>query len=61
LTRIDAVGEAGGIVEAAVCYTGDVTDPEKGLYDLEYYLNFARELEACGIHVLAIKDMVSNS
>ncbi|KAL3769023.1 LOW QUALITY PROTEIN: hypothetical protein ACHAWO_006789 [Cyclotella atomus] len=54
---IDAVGEAGGIVEAAVCYTGDVTDPKKGLYDLEYYLNFTRKLEACGIHVLAIKDM----
>lgn len=56
---IDAVGEAGGIVEAAVCYTGDVTNPKRGLYDLEYYLSFVRELEAIGIHVLAIKDMVS--
>jgi hypothetical protein len=55
---IDAVGQAGGIVEAAVCYTGDVTDPKRGLYDLEYYLSFVRELEAIGIHVLAIKDMV---
>eukprot|EP00956_Cyclotella_meneghiniana_P045341 scaffold363744_cov142-Cyclotella_meneghiniana.AAC.1 len=54
---IDAVGTAGGVVEAAVCYTGDVTDPKRGLYDLEYYLNFVRELEAEGIHVLAIKDM----
>lgn len=45
-------------MEAAVCYTGDVTDPKKGLYDLEYYLNFTCELEASGIHVLAIKDMV---
>lgn len=54
---IDAVGQAGGIVEAAVCYTGDVSDPKKGLYDLEYYLKFVRELEAQGIHVLAIKDM----
>ena len=52
---IDAVGTAGGIVEAAVCYTGDVSDPKKGLYDLEYYLNFVRELEAQGIHALAIK------
>ena len=52
---IDAVGEAGGIVEAAVCYTGDVTDQNRGLYDLEYYLNFVRELESQGIHVLAIK------
>jgi len=40
-----------------VCYTGDVSDPKRGLYDLEYYLNFVRELEAQGIHTLAIKDM----
>ena len=52
---IDAVGQAGGIVEGAVCYTGDVSDPKRGLYDLEYYLNFVRELESQGIHVLAIK------
>lgn len=58
---IDAVGQGGGIVEAAVCYTGDVTDPSRGLYDLEYYLSFVRELEAAGIHVLAIKDMVGSS
>lgn len=54
---IDAVGTAGGIVEAAVCYTGDVSDPNRGNYDLEYYLNFVRDLEKLGIHVLAIKDM----
>jgi pyruvate carboxylase len=54
---IDCVGEAGGIIEAAVCYTGDVSNPLRGQYDLEYYLNFVRELEALGIHVLAIKDM----
>jgi pyruvate carboxylase len=54
---IDAVGTAGGIVEAAVCYTGDVSDPNRGMYTLEYYLNFVRQLHAQGIHVLAIKDM----
>jgi pyruvate carboxylase len=54
---IDAVGTAGGIVEAAVCYTGDVAHPHKGRYDLEYYLNFVRQLEELGIHVLCIKDM----
>lgn len=26
---IDAVGEAGGVIEAAICYTGDVADPGK--------------------------------
>jgi len=54
---IDAVGTAGGIVEAACCYTGDVADPNRGRYNLEYYLNFVRELNDLGIHVLAIKDM----
>lgn len=54
---IDAVGQGGGIVEAAVCYTGDVSDPDRGMYDLEYYLKFAQELVDLGIHVLAIKDM----
>lgn len=54
---IDCVGAAGGVIEGTVCYTGDVSDPKRGQYDLEYYMNFVRELEALGIHVLAIKDM----
>ncbi len=54
---IDAVGTAGGIVEAAVCYTGDVSNPHRGQYDLEYYMNFVRQLTDLGIHVLAVKDM----
>ncbi|KAG4059916.1 hypothetical protein JG687_00001522 [Phytophthora cactorum] len=54
---IDAVGAAGGIIEAAMCYTGDVSDPTRGPYNLEYYLDFVRQLVAQGIHVLAIKDM----
>eukprot|EP00510_Aplanochytrium_minuta_P002078 CAMPEP_0184028624 /NCGR_PEP_ID=MMETSP0954-20121128/14951_1 /TAXON_ID=627963 /ORGANISM="Aplanochytrium sp, Strain PBS07" /LENGTH=1143 /DNA_ID=CAMNT_0026313503 /DNA_START=209 /DNA_END=3637 /DNA_ORIENTATION=- len=54
---IDAVGGAGGIVEGAICYTGDISDPEKGKYTLEYYLDFARQLVNLGVHVLCIKDM----
>lgn len=57
---IDAVGQAGGIVEAAISYTGDVLrghDEPNYKYNLDYYLNLARELHECGIHVLAIKDM----
>ncbi|CAM9680726.1 unnamed protein product, partial [Ectocarpus sp. 13 AM-2016] len=54
---IDAVGAAGGIVEAAVCYTGDILDPSSEQYNLDYYLNFTRQLTELGIHVLAIKDM----
>jgi pyruvate carboxylase len=40
-----------------VCYTGDITNPNRGQYNLEYYLKFVRELVGMGIHVLAIKDM----
>ncbi|KAG5187976.1 putative carboxylase [Tribonema minus] len=54
---IDAVGASGGIVEAAVCYTGDVSNPQRGQYDLEYYVEYVRALVKMGIHVLAIKDM----
>lgn len=39
---IDAVGAAGGIVEAAICYTGDISDPTRKPYTLDYYLEFAR-------------------
>jgi len=54
---IDAAKKAGGVVEAAMCYTGDICDPKKTKYDLQYYLDFAEELVQCGIHILAIKDM----
>ena len=54
---IDAVGEAGGIVEAAICYSGDIADPSKTKYTLEYYMDFAQKLVKSGIHVLCVKDM----
>ncbi len=54
---IDAVGEAGGVIEAAVCYTGDVSDPRRTKYSLGYYTDLVGELVDRGIHVLAIKDM----
>ncbi len=53
---IDAVGEAGGVIEACVCYTGDVTRAGTK-YSLDYYIDRAGELVDRGIHVLAIKDM----
>ncbi|XP_063625393.1 pyruvate carboxylase, mitochondrial isoform X4 [Cydia splendana] len=54
---MDAAGKAGGVVEAAISYTGDVSDPNKKKYDLKYYLNLADELVKAGTHVLCIKDM----
>uniref|UniRef100_A0A7S2UTG2 Pyruvate carboxylase n=1 Tax=Attheya septentrionalis TaxID=420275 RepID=A0A7S2UTG2_9STRA len=54
---VDAAGSAGGFVEGAISYTGDVSDPTKGKYNLEYYIKLARDLEQMGVHSLAIKDM----
>jgi pyruvate carboxylase len=54
---IDAVVESGKIAEGALCYTGDILDPDRAKYSLNYYVGLARELEAAGCHVLAIKDM----
>jgi pyruvate carboxylase len=54
---VDAAGKAGGFVEGTMSYTGDVADPSKGKYNLEYYMKLARELVDMGSHSLAIKDM----
>ena len=54
---IDAVRESGKLAEAAICYTGDILDPARTKYNLEYYTSMAKELEAAGAHILGIKDM----
>ncbi|HZO24230.1 MAG TPA: pyruvate carboxylase, partial [Steroidobacteraceae bacterium] len=54
---IDAVLESGKLCEAAICYTGNLSDPHERKYTLDYYLELARELKAAGTHVLGIKDM----
>ncbi|MGN6486588.1 MAG: pyruvate carboxylase subunit B, partial [Devosia sp.] len=54
---IDAVAEADKVAEGAICYTGDLLDPDRSKYDLKYYVGLAKELEAAGAHVLGIKDM----
>ncbi|MEL6503302.1 MAG: pyruvate carboxylase [Pseudomonadota bacterium] len=54
---IDAVLETGKLCEGAICYTGDMLSPKRGKYDLDYYLNMARQLEAAGCHIICIKDM----
>ncbi len=46
-----------GLCEAAICYTGDILDPTRTKYGLDYYLRMARDLVRMGAHVLAIKDM----
>ena len=50
---IDAVVEAGKLAEGAICYTGDIFDPARAKYDLNYYVKLAKELETAGCHILA--------
>ncbi len=58
LTSINAVRErTNSIAEACICYTGDVLDPDRPKYSLDYYLDLAKRLEDAGSHILAIKDM----
>lgn len=45
------------ICEAAICYTGDITDSSRDKYSLKYYVAKAKELERMGAHMLCIKDM----
>jgi len=47
----------GGIAQAAISYTGDILNPKKTKYTLEYYLQLAKDLENAGAHMIAIKDM----
>ncbi len=54
---IEAVRDTGKIAEASICYTGDIDDPTRTKYNIDYYKNLAKELENQGAHILAIKDM----
>lgn len=64
---VDAVVKAGGVAEGTISYTGkfslsdsvpgDVSDPSRKKYDIQYYLELTDKLVAAGIHILGIKDM----
>ena len=54
---MDEVLRQDKLLEAAMCYTGDILDPKRDRYTLEYYVNLAKELEKRGAHILCIKDM----
>jgi pyruvate carboxylase len=54
---MEAVRKTNSVCEAAICYTGDILDPARDKYSLNYYVRMAKELERMGAHILAIKDM----
>ena len=52
-----AVRKTRSVCEASICYTGDILDPKRDKYSLQYYVRKAKELERMGAHIIAIKDM----
>ncbi|MDT0170092.1 pyruvate carboxylase [Pseudarthrobacter sp. BRE9] len=55
IRAVRATGTA--VAEVALCYTGDMLDPDEKLYTLDYYLGLAQKIVDAGAHILAIKDM----
>lgn len=54
---IDEVRKCGKLAETAICYTGDLMDPNRQKYSLKYYTDLAKQLQDAGAHIIAIKDM----
>ena len=54
---IDEVRKKGKIAEVCFCYTGDIMDPKRQKYSLQYYTDLAKEMEKAGANIIAIKDM----
>ena len=45
------------LCEGTICYTGDIYDPNRAKYDLNYYVKMGKELRDAGAHILGLKDM----
>ena len=46
---MEAVLDSGAICQAAICYTGDILNPQRPKYDLKYYVQLAKQLEQLGL------------
>ncbi len=54
---MDAVVGNDRVCEGAICYTGDILNPDRAKYNLRYYVDMGKELKAAGAHILGLKDM----
>lgn len=54
---MDAVIAANKVCEGTICYTGDILDPKRAKYDLNYYVKMGQDLRDAGAHILGLKDM----
>lgn len=58
IPSIKAVRErTNSIAEGTISYTGDISNPSKTKYNVQYYTDMAKKLEDAGAHILCIKDM----
>ena len=55
---INEVLESGKIAEAGICYTGDILDKHRNKYNLEYYVDMAKEIEKIGVRYYMYKGYV---
>jgi len=54
---VDRVRSTRKVAEVAICYTGDVANPYRKKFTLDYYADLARHIEDLGAHILCVKDM----
>src|SRR5713226_8347612 len=54
---VDGILKNKKMAEVAICYTGDVANPNRPQYTLIHYADMARRIEDMGSHFLCIKDM----
>ncbi|MFN4082958.1 MAG: pyruvate carboxylase [Bacteroidia bacterium] len=56
---INAVNKyTNALAEGCICYTGDFLDKERNKkFNLQYYIDLAKQIEDAGAHILCIKDM----
>ena len=54
---IDRILRTPKVAEVCMCYTGDVANPHRKKYNLDYYTDLAKRIEDMGAHILCIKDM----
>ncbi len=54
---IKAIRDTPSVAEVAMCYSGNLLDPNEDIYTLDYYLHLADQIVESGAHILAIKDM----
>ena len=54
---VDAASSAGVFMKANLSDTGELLEPQKGNYDIDYYIKLKRDVTYMGVHYLSVKDM----